>query len=988
MASVTVNIPASAWGGSATNAVWNFVSGSRLDLGLSLAAPGVSGMFLDTLAIARSGRVLLRLAPSQTAGEVPAGPDFSDQMEMSGTITFRASDGQEVTVTGISDSTEPYAWIPSNSAAVGSFANHVASLISNRGLTVTFDDNFAPPSLAPGAPSTPTLVAGREQIKASWNAPGSLGTDPITSYDVRYRLTGTTTWTTVDPATSGATSYTITGLTGGQTYEVQVRAVSAAGNGSWSASASAAAQSLSTPDAPAAPTITPFSNGNLLVTWNPPTSTGGSAITNYDLRYRRVDGGWTVIDSATSGGRNYTLSGLDRGRQYDVQVRAVNAQGDGAWSASRRATTRAAAPNAPVISSLTPGDETVAVQWAKPTEDGGATIIEYDLRYRRTGTSSWTTLQAVSQAGTRSYTLSGLTNDQSYDIQVRATNSVGDGGWSATVMATPVAGRSTVIIIDPVQPIPVDSVQPSPPDRVVISRIVSGNRRLEIFWNDPADDGSSNIDYYDVRIRSAAEWTLIDRASNERDDLSHLIHGLQNGVEYDVQVRAVNSELPGPWSAIYRATPLANRVARVGFVKLINWDNRMWGITSEGQLYYAFDFDGGWVESAAIPVHETPVTDLFIYRDSGGEPTIYAMTVTALWVLDLDNEHWLRTDVTLPRSLRNGVGITTWRGDLYIPAGNQVYRYGGGPTPVLSLVGPGRDQGIPWAGDTMIVKLEASHNALLAAVKSLDESDNPVGTSRVLAYDGVGWQELWAPRNAEGVEQHEVLQDILVASIYGEYSVWIGAEELKVIDIPFDVVNPMDFDPTRRYAAWGQAITPWFNANEAELDKVALEFKVEALNLSSTETLTVEYGLNYDEDTWYPIVTDLAESGLSRYPQPSQDDREGIPFRELRFRITAKSGNAEVSPDLNVIGVEFKRHLLTKWGFAIQVDLNYSELGLSPIQQRDNLVAVSESDVLVPFSYTRDDGEEEVFWVDVATPDFTEQASEGPVYATLRLIEL
>ena len=140
MASVTVNLPSSS--ASVTSAVvrWEPAQGSRPNLGLSLAAPGVSSMFFSQLQLVRpsipsqAGNVTLRLGLTSRGADV-GGPDFSDQMETSGTITLRASDGQEVILTGISDSTEPYQWTPANAAAVATFANHVAGL-SDRSLTV------------------------------------------------------------------------------------------------------------------------------------------------------------------------------------------------------------------------------------------------------------------------------------------------------------------------------------------------------------------------------------------------------------------------------------------------------------------------------------------------------------------------------------------------------------------------------------------------------------------------------------------------------------------------------------------------------------------------------------------------------------------------------------------------------------------------------------------------------------------------------------
>ena len=73
------------------------------------------------------------------------------------------------------------------------------------------------------------------------------------------------------------------------------------------------------------------------------------ALASYDLRYiesrapDKADEDWTVVDDAwTSGPLTYTITGLAGDTQYDVQVRAVNAVGDGLWSETENAATTAA----------------------------------------------------------------------------------------------------------------------------------------------------------------------------------------------------------------------------------------------------------------------------------------------------------------------------------------------------------------------------------------------------------------------------------------------------------------------------------------------------------------------------------------------------------------------------------------------------------------------------------------------------------------------
>ena len=88
--------------------------------------------------------------------------------------------------------------------------------------------------------------------------------------------------------------------------------------------------------------------GALTVAWTAPIQTSGSAVTAYDLRYiqtgtdETVDSNWTVVEdvwTATAGGDlEYTATGLVGRTRYDVQVRAVNDGGEGAWSNQASAT--------------------------------------------------------------------------------------------------------------------------------------------------------------------------------------------------------------------------------------------------------------------------------------------------------------------------------------------------------------------------------------------------------------------------------------------------------------------------------------------------------------------------------------------------------------------------------------------------------------------------------------------------------------------------
>ena len=226
---------------------------------------------------------------------------------------------------------------------------------------------------APDAPDAPELTPGDGHIEASWTAPDDNGA-AIAGYDVRYRQGNSGQWT-AHPHDGTETTATITGLTNGITHQVQVRAVNAAGAGEWSPSA--AATPADAPDAPDAPELTP-GDGRLAVQWTAPND-NGAAITGYDVQYRQDDSGQWTAHTHGSTETATTITGLTNSITHQVQVRAFNAVGPGAWSASASATPAAE----PVVTFSTDNpidlDEggsielTLAVD-AVPAGGGGATV--------------------------------------------------------------------------------------------------------------------------------------------------------------------------------------------------------------------------------------------------------------------------------------------------------------------------------------------------------------------------------------------------------------------------------------------------------------------------------------------------------------------------------------------------------------------------------------------------------------------------------------
>ena len=143
---VTLTLPSDEIDAQESNLAWAEI-GANLALGTTLSVDGQTELFFQRFALRRNngavssrGQVTLQLNATSTGVGQVDGPEFSDQMEASGTITIRGSDDETIVLSGIGDATEPYQWMPANASAVAAFADRILGL-TDRTLTITFNDN-------------------------------------------------------------------------------------------------------------------------------------------------------------------------------------------------------------------------------------------------------------------------------------------------------------------------------------------------------------------------------------------------------------------------------------------------------------------------------------------------------------------------------------------------------------------------------------------------------------------------------------------------------------------------------------------------------------------------------------------------------------------------------------------------------------------------------------------------------------------------------
>jgi Fibronectin type III domain len=182
-------------------------------------------------------------------------------------------------------------------------------------------------------PATPTNLGASSasaSVTLTWT-----GSASATSYDVFEGTTSGGESTTPIKTGVGGTSYTVPGLTPGQTYFFEVDGVNAGGNSQYSNQASATVLA-------SVPTLTSATAGNGAVTLSWSASEGA---TSYSVYQGTSAGGEGNTAVASSSATTTTLSALTNGQTYYFKVAAIDAGGPSAKSNEVSATPTA--PPAP-----------------------------------------------------------------------------------------------------------------------------------------------------------------------------------------------------------------------------------------------------------------------------------------------------------------------------------------------------------------------------------------------------------------------------------------------------------------------------------------------------------------------------------------------------------------------------------------------------------------------------------------------------------------
>ncbi|QMW03241.1 fibronectin type III domain-containing protein [Spirosoma foliorum] len=305
--------------------------------------------------------------------------------------------------------------------------------------------------------------------------------------ELQWRSSGTTTWNTVSLAKS---PYSLTGLTNNKTYEWRVRTVcSASAMSDYSPLQLVSTQCL----APTGARSSPNATGGLELSWD---STDGGP---FEVQWRTTGAtNWSSVAGISYTG--YTLTGLTPAAVYEWRVRKVCSPTD--YSDFATAQPVQTSCNAPTYTqSANATSTTIDLSW-----NAGETSAQYELQWRVTNTTNWTTVSGITSTG---YSLTGLQANVSYEWRVRKL-------CSDQVASAFTANQTFTLTC-------------SSPTYFYTNSI--GISSAVIGWG-----GSSTYPPYEVQYRvvGAADWTLLSDLATPY----YALKGLSNNTTYEWRVRS------------------------------------------------------------------------------------------------------------------------------------------------------------------------------------------------------------------------------------------------------------------------------------------------------------------------------------------------------------------------------------------------------------------------------------------------------------------
>ena len=302
------------------------------------------------------------------------------------------------------------------------------------GTSVASNSVSKTPAANPNAPTNLRVTSGNTTLTANWTPPASLGGGSWDSYRIFIKRSSDSSFPDTPTAvveTQTASSYIFTGLTNGVAYDIKIWVKTT--SFTTELLANTAAVYLIPATVPSAPRIALAQTDSVTVSasWAS-NGDGGSALTGYSLTLSSGACSFSFVSGTTS--YSCAISGLTPGVTVTASLVASNQIG--ASTASTTNINYVTVVGAPTSVVVTNGDGLASLAFS--IDNGGDTIVSFDYSIDNL---SYLPLNVTSSP----ITITGLTNDQTYDIYLRAKGATfGNGASSSAIRVVP---RLTVITV-------------------------------------------------------------------------------------------------------------------------------------------------------------------------------------------------------------------------------------------------------------------------------------------------------------------------------------------------------------------------------------------------------------------------------------------------------------------------------------------------------------------------------------------------------------
>lgn len=225
----------------------------------------------------------------------------------------------------------------------------------------------------------------------------------------------------------------------------------------------------------------------------------------------------------------------------------------------------------------------------------------------------------------------------------------------------------------------------------------------------------------------------------------------------------------------------------------------------------------------------------------------------------------------------------------------------------LDDIGPNRDKGLPNDRNGKIRHMLAYPGRMYVAI------DHPTGYSSVMAYNDIGWHEIY--RTSLGARIYAMHVQVIPGDLYDR--LWIAHEgAYTYLPIALDPKKQTDY----QYNASGELVTAWISGGFKEIKKFLYSIKIftEGLN-EGAQYIRVSYQLDNEEADWVEIDTNIDTSPTQEVLFSATYD---VSAQQFRIKLTLYTNDASKTPRVKGITINPVTRLPIKksWSMVFRLD--------------------------------------------------------------------